>query len=124
MVNFGARETVPARFSDRLFHVHNPAVTLMRTSAEECRRLGEIISEKVNGATGPTTVVLPLGGVSALDAPGQPFHDPLADRELFESLRAGLRPDIPVVESEHHINDPEFADRIAATLIESMARTD
>jgi uncharacterized protein (UPF0261 family) len=121
MVNFGPRETVPAAFAGRTLHVHNPAVTLMRTTAAECARLGEIIAGKLNRATGPTTVILPLGGVSALDRPGQPFHDPEADRALFEALGRHLRPGIVVREVDAHINDPRFADAIADTLLAMLA---
>ena len=121
MVNFGPRETVPAAFAGRTFYVHNPVVTLMRTTAAECARLGEIIAGKLNQATGPTTVLLPLGGVSAIDRPGQPFHDPEADRALFGALRRHLRPGIVVREVDAHINDPVFADAIADTLLAALS---
>ncbi len=120
MVNFGPRETVPAAFEGRTLYVHNPNVTLMRTTPAECAKLGEIIAGKLNRATGPTTVVLPLGGVSAIDRPGQPFHDPEADRALFDALRRHLRPGITVREADANINDPAFADVIADTLLASL----
>jgi uncharacterized protein (UPF0261 family) len=121
MVNFGPRDTVPEAFAGRHFHVHNPNVTLMRTTAAECARLGEVIAGKLNRATGPTTVMLPLRGVSALDRPGQPFHDPDGDRALFEALRRHLKPGIAVLEIDAHINDVAFADAIADTLLEALA---
>jgi len=121
MVNFGPIDTVPAKFHGRKLHVHNPSVTLMRTTAEECARLGEIIAEKLNAATGPTTLMLPLCGVSALDAPGQPFDDPEADAALFDAIRRTIGPSVTLVEVEHHINDPEFAHAVADRLLESVA---
>jgi uncharacterized protein (UPF0261 family) len=117
MVNFGPRETVPERFRDRKFHVHNASVTLMRTTPAENTRLGEIIAEKLNRSKGPVTVLLPLRGVSALDAPGQPFHDAAADAALFDSLRAHVGPNVRLVELDLHINDPAFADAIVEQLL-------
>jgi uncharacterized protein (UPF0261 family) len=121
MVNFGPRESVPDYFRDRRFHVHNPNVTLMRTTAAESRQLGEIIAGKLNAARGPVTLVLPLRGVSALDAPGQPFHDPVADAALFDALRQNVAPNVSLVELDHHINDPEFADALADHLLSLLA---
>jgi uncharacterized protein (UPF0261 family) len=123
MVNFWAPPTVPPRFAGRRFYPHNPNVTLMRTDVEESRRLGEIIAGKLNLARGPVTVVIPLGGVSMIDAPGKPFWWPEADRALFDALKAGLRKDIPVVELDCNINDPPFAERCAAALLEGMRST-
>ncbi|MBE3590565.1 MAG: Tm-1-like ATP-binding domain-containing protein [Firmicutes bacterium] len=119
MVNFGPPETVPEKFRGRRFYPHNPTVTLMRTTPEECAELGRILAEKLNKATGPTKVFLPLRGVSMIDAEGQPFWDPEADRALFDALRRHLRPDIERVELDLHINDPEFALAMARAL-ESM----
>jgi uncharacterized protein (UPF0261 family) len=109
MVNFGAPETLPSRFVGRVFYRHNPQVTLMRTTPEECSRLGEILAEKVNLSRGPVTVLLPLRAISVISAVGQPFHDPEADEALFAAIRSNLRRDIPVVEVEAEINAPEFA---------------
>lgn len=117
MVNFGPAETVPDRFRDRLLYVHNPSVTLMRTTPEECSRLGEIIAAKLNATRGAATMLLPLRGVSALDSDGQPFHDPLADTALFDAIRRTLDARVALVELDHHINDPEFADAIAERLL-------
>jgi uncharacterized protein (UPF0261 family) len=117
MVNFGPRATVPERFAGRTLHVHNPSVTLMRTTAAECARLGEIIASKLNAAKGPTTLLLPLRGVSAIDREGQPFHDPAADAALFEALKRGAGAHVTVRELDLHINDPEFADAIASELL-------
>ena len=89
MVNFGARDTVPPQFEDRNLYVHNPSVTLMRTTAEECAELGRRIARKLSAATGPTALFVPLGGVSMIDAEGQPFHDPEADAALFAAMREG-----------------------------------
>ncbi|MEF8824869.1 MAG: Tm-1-like ATP-binding domain-containing protein [Halapricum sp.] len=120
MVNFGPEESVPERFRDRQFHVHNPQVTLMRTTAEECAELGQIIAEKLNAATGPTALALPLGGVSMLDVEGQDFYDPEADAALFDAIRENLDPDIELIETETDINDEEFALTIARKLDEYM----
>ena len=90
MVNFGARDTVPPQFEDRNLYVHNPSVTLMRTTAEECAELGRRIARKLSAATGPVALFVPLQGVSMIDAEGQPFHDPDADAALFDALRAGV----------------------------------
>jgi uncharacterized protein (UPF0261 family)/ABC-type branched-subunit amino acid transport system ATPase component len=91
MVNFGPRETVPDRFRDRRFVVHNPNVTLMRTTREENRAIGEWMGERLNRMEGSVRLLLPEAGVSALDAPGKPFHDPAADAALFEALEATVR---------------------------------
>jgi uncharacterized protein (UPF0261 family) len=121
MVNFGPRNTVPDTFRDRHFHVHNPTVTLMRTTAAENARLGQIIAEKLNRATGPVTLLLPLRGVSALDCEGQPFHDPAADAALFAALHEHAGSNVHIVDLDLHINDPEFADAIAASLLKTMS---
>lgn len=110
MVNFWARETVPARFADRRFYVWNPNVTLMRTTPAENAELGRILAEKVSRSGGPAAFYLPLKGVSMLDAPGKEFWWPEADQALFDAIKRHRRPDIPVVELDHNINDPEFAD--------------
>lgn len=120
MVNFGEPSSVPAQFKDRLFYHHNPQVTLMRTTPEECARLGKILAEKVNAYTAPVTVLLPLGGISVISAPGQPFHDPAADAALFNAIRDHLRKDIPVVEFDGPINDPAFAKACAEALLANL----
>jgi len=117
MVNFGAPETVPAKFAGRLFYQHNPQVTLMRTNAAECAELGRILAEKANLSTGPVAVLVPLRGVSIIGEQGQPFHDPAADAALFGALKAALRPDIPFTALDCAINDPHFAEACAATLL-------
>jgi uncharacterized protein (UPF0261 family) len=115
MVNFGPPDSVPQAFRTRTFYQHNPAVTLMRTTAEENTRLGQIIAEKANAARGPVAILLPLRGVSAIDAAGQPFWDPDADAALFGAIRRHAR--VKVIEMDAHINDPEFAARSAAELL-------
>ncbi len=127
MVNFGPRETVPERFAGRRFHRHNPSVTLMRTTPAENAELGRRIADALAAATAPTVVLLPLGGVSALDAPGGPFHDPEADAALFGAIRRGLadRPAVRSIDRPEHINDPAFAAcgrRHLARLIRSHPR--
>ena len=88
MVNFWAPETVPEKFDGRKFYPHNPNITLMRTTPDECRRLGEILAEKLNLSTGPVTVLIPLKGLSVIDAPGGPFWWPEANQALFDALKA------------------------------------
>ncbi|MEU7873455.1 Tm-1-like ATP-binding domain-containing protein [Dactylosporangium sp. NPDC049140] len=110
MVNFGPRETVPPAFADRHFFEHNPTVTLMRTTAEENAELGRRIGRKLANAAGPTVLVAPRGGVSALDAPGMPFQDPEASAALFDAvLGAVAGSGVEVVDSRLHVNEPELA---------------
>jgi uncharacterized protein (UPF0261 family) len=117
MVNFGPEETVPERFAGRTLYVHNPTVTLMRTTAEENAELGRRIARKLRDAEGPTVLFVPLGGVSAIDVEGQPFHDPEADAALFAALREGLDgSEVEVHEVEADVNDPGFATAMADRL--------
>jgi uncharacterized protein (UPF0261 family) len=111
MVNFGALETVPAHYRGRNLYVHNPQVTLMRTTPEENRRMGAWIGAKLNACEGEVRFLLPEGGVSLIDAPGQPFHDPTADAALFEALEATVRQTgrRRLVRLPHNLNDPAFA---------------
>ena len=122
MVNFGPRDTVPERFAERNIYVHNPTVTLMRTTPEECAELGRRIGRKLSAATGPTALFVPLGGVSMIDVEGQPFHDPEADAALFAGLRETLD-GVEVHEVEADVNDPALAvamaDRLHALIQEA-----
>jgi uncharacterized protein (UPF0261 family) len=120
MVNFWAPETIPEKYRGRNFYPHNPNITLMRTTPEECRELGRIIAEKLNMSTGPAAVLIPLKGLSVIDAPGGPFWWPEADRALFDAIREHLREGIPVEELDLNINDPEFARRCAETLLRML----
>ena len=121
MVNFYAPESVPPAFRDRLFYRHNPNVTLMRTTADECAAIGKEIATKLSRATGPFAVLLPARGVSAIDKAGQPFDDPGARRALHDAIREGL-PGADVTELDAHINDAAFADAAASALISLMRR--
>jgi uncharacterized protein (UPF0261 family) len=120
MVNFGAKETVPAQFAGRNLYVHNPQVTLMRTTPEENAAIGRFIVERLNRMEGPVRFLLPLGGVSAIDVPGMPFHDPAADAALFETIRAGFvtAPDRKLIEVPAAINDRAFAEPVLAAFRE------
>ena len=122
MVNFLAPETVPAKYKDRKFYQHNPQVTLMRTSVEECKTMGRIIAEKLNLSTGPVTVLLPKKGFSVIAAPGGPFHDAAADEAFCAELKAHLRPNIPVIEMDTVVNDTAFAEHCAKTLLALMGK--
>jgi len=117
MVNFGPPQTIPERFGDRKFYHHNPTVTLMRTTADECRQLGAEIGRKASAAAGPVAVILPLQGVSAIDRDGEPFDDPAARCALFDTLRKNCR-GVETIEIDRHINDAEFAETAARRLIE------
>ena len=120
MVNFWAKPTVPTRFKDRNLHVHNPNVTLMRTTPDEATRIGRFIADKLNRMEGPVRFLIPEGGVSGLDRPGGPFWDQTANRALFDviasSFRAGTNRKL--LKLPHHINDPAFADALVATFNE------
>jgi uncharacterized protein (UPF0261 family) len=120
MVNFGEPESVPAKFEDRKFYYHNPQVTLMRTTHEECATLGKIIAEKLNLSTGPVTVLLPTRAISMISAKGEPFHNSAADKALFSSARENLRKDIEIIEKDCAINDSEFAEACAQTLLKTL----
>jgi uncharacterized protein (UPF0261 family) len=122
MVNFGPPETVPEKFRGRRFYQHNPTVTLMRTTPEENDHLGKEIALKASAAKGPSAVFVPLRGVSALDREGQPFWWPEADRALFDSLRLWMSPHVRLVELDLHINDAEFAGRMAEALLEILRK--
>lgn len=117
MVNFGAPDTVPDRFAGRLFYEHNPQVTLMRTTPEENTAIGGFLSRKIAAFTGPAVLLFPEGGVSLLDVPDAPFHDPSAD----EALLAALEPTGIVRRVPAAINDPEFADAVVAAWREVCA---
>lgn len=119
MVNFGPPDTVPERFRGRKFHQHNPTVTLMRTTVEENTRLGEEIGRKVAASRGPAAILFPLRGVSAIDREGQPFDDPPARQALWQALQAHCG-GVPCQAIDCHINDPEFAQTAAATLLQLM----
>ena len=120
MVNFGPPDTVPEQFSDRLFYQHNPTVTLMRTTAEETAELGRIMARKLSEAQGPTTVIIPTQGISAIDKTGQPFDSPEARIAWIENLKAHIGNNVTVIEMDAHINDDEFATKLAETLLESV----
>ena len=121
MVNFGPRDTVPERFLQRKFHIHNPTVTLMRTTVDENAKLGEEIGRKVAAAKGPSAILIPKRGVSAIDRDGQPFNDPAARDALFDSIRR-THGQVELQEFDCHINDPAFAEAAARKLLELMRR--
>ncbi|QJC54061.1 UPF0261 family protein [Paenibacillus albicereus] len=121
MVNFGPYDTVPEKFAGRKLYRHNATITLMRTDAEENRRLGEIIAAKLNRSEGPCAMFLPLQGVSLLDAEGQAFHGPEEDAALFSSLKRHLDPTrVEIIEMENNLNDEAFALAMAKRLVELM----
>ena len=123
MVNFGPVETVPAQFHSRNLYIHNPTVTLMRTTPDECAEIGRITATRLNRAIGPVTVLIPLQGVSAIDKPGGPFYSPEALNAYRRALKTALSPAIRLVELDAHINDESFARAAADLLLESLHAT-
>jgi uncharacterized protein (UPF0261 family) len=123
MVNFGAMASVPERYRGRNVYVHNPQVTVMRTTPEENVSIGELIAERLNRMQGPVRFFLPEGGVSLLDAPGQPFHDPKADAALFQTLeaRVATRADRKLIRLPGNLNDPAFAAALVTAFREIAA---
>lgn len=119
MVNFGPMNTVPEKFKDRKFYKHNATVTLMRTTPDENRKLGEEIGSKAAAATGPTSILFPLRGVSAIDQTGKPFDDPTARQELFDGLRR-THGSAELIELNNHINDVEFSEMVARKLLQLL----
>ena len=118
MCNFGLRDSIPGKYSSRLLYEWNANVTLMRTSAEENRKIGGLIAETANRCAGPAVVLLPLRGVSMLDSPGGPFWDEDADHACFDAICSRLKQGIPVIEVDGNINDAVFADRATRVFVE------
>jgi uncharacterized protein (UPF0261 family) len=123
MVNFWAMDTVPARFRSRNLYKHNPQVTLLRTTPQECREIGEWIGRKLNACRGPIRFLIPEKGVSAIDTPGQPFYDPAADAALFDALENTVQRTAQrrLVRLPLHINEPKFADALVENFLEIAA---
>ena len=119
MVNFFAPETVPAKYKGRKLYPHNPVVTLMRTTPEENARIGADLGKKAAAAKGPTSILLPRKGLSAIDAAGQPFDDPEAREALYAAIREHAK-GVEIIEMDQHINDPEFADAAVRKLLDLM----
>lgn len=117
MANFWGIDTVPEKYRQRNLYQWNPNVTLMRTNVEENARMGAMLAAAANAAQGPVAVLLPLKGVSMLDSPGGRFWDPDADAACYAAIRQNLKPGIPLIELDHNINDPEFADAVAKTML-------
>ena len=113
IINFLAPETLPERYRNRVIAYHNPQATLPRVNAEELKLIGETMAKKLNRATGPVKVLIPLRGFSSLDIEGNPFHDPKADQAFIASLKSSLKNSIPVREIDAHINDAEFAEAVS-----------
>ena len=120
MANFWAIDTVPERYKDRNLYQWNPNITLMRTNVEENIKMGEMIAAAANAATAPVAILLPLKGVSQLDSPGGDFWDPEADQACYDAIKQNLKPGIPMIEIDYNINDPEFADRCAESLLDML----
>ncbi|MDH7485716.1 MAG: Tm-1-like ATP-binding domain-containing protein [Anaerolineae bacterium] len=120
MANFWALDSVPEKYRQRNLYQWNPNITLLRTNVEENIRIGEMLAAAANAATGPVAILLPLRGVSMLDSEGGAFWDPEADHACYQAIKRHLRPGIPVIEMDHNINDPEFADKAAEVLLQML----
>ena len=120
MVNFGPPDTVPEKFKERKFYQHNPTITLMRTTVDENAELGRIMAQKLSQAKGPTTVIIPKQGVSAIDTQGQPFDSPEARTAWIRNLKENMSDNVTVVEMDNNINDDAFAIRLAETLLQYL----
>ena len=119
MVNFGERSSVPARYEGRNFYIHNPQVTLMRTTPQECAELGRIIAEKANACAGRCEILIPEKAISVISAEGQPFHDPAADAALFGAIEEHASVTVRICDGE--INNPLFAQLCAERLLTLLA---
>jgi uncharacterized protein (UPF0261 family) len=122
MANFWGMDTIPEKYRSRKLYQWNPNITLMRTTVEENKRIGQMIAAVANAATAPVSILIPLKGVSQLDSPGGAFWDPLADRACFEAIKKNLKPGIPVIEMDNNINDLEFANRATETLLDMLGK--
>lgn len=122
MVNFGERQSVPNKFEGRNFYAHNPQITLMRTTPDECRTLGKQLAEKINAYDSPVTVMIPRGGISVISTAGGPFYSPEADEALFDALTRNLRQNVQIISMDCDINSSEFAIACANALLQNMAR--
>ncbi|MCB0207256.1 MAG: Tm-1-like ATP-binding domain-containing protein, partial [Anaerolineae bacterium] len=120
MVNFWGRATVPEKYESRNLYEWNSNITLMRTTEEENRLIGDLIAAAANTSTGPVAILLPLQGVSQLDSPDGQFWDPAADGACYDAIRANLKPGIPIHDIDCNINDPEFADKATELLLEML----
>jgi len=118
-VNFWTGQ-IPEKYRNRTFHQHNPVAVLMRTSMEENKKAARVIAERLNKARGPAAVVIPLKGFSSYDAVGMPFFDPAADMAFIESLEQNISRDVEIFKYKYHINDPEFAEKVAGCLIKKL----
>ncbi|MCE9629217.1 MAG: Tm-1-like ATP-binding domain-containing protein [Planctomycetia bacterium] len=123
MVNFGERQSVPNTFAGRTFYIHNPQVTLMRTTPKECTTLGGLLAKKVNASRAAVSVLIPRRGISVISAAGGPFHDEHADAALFQAIESGLRADVPCTSLDCEINDPAFARACVEALLANISQT-
>ncbi|MDB4506602.1 Tm-1-like ATP-binding domain-containing protein [Akkermansiaceae bacterium] len=121
MANFGEKDSVPSKYDGRNFYIHNPQVTLMRTTPEECAQLGKILAEKVNAYTAAVTVLLPTKAISIISAEGQPFYDSEADAALFAAIKENLSEKVQLIEVDAEINAPEFSTACAEALLKNLA---
>mgnify|MGYP001135621336 CR=1 FL=1 len=117
MANFGGIETVPEKYKDRNLYEWNPNVTLLRTNIEENKKIGKMIAQAANESKAPVVILLPLQGVSMLDSEGGRFWNPEADAACYDAIKANIKPEIKIIESDHNINDPEFSGLCANTLL-------
>ncbi|GAP20904.1 Tm-1-like ATP-binding domain-containing protein [Leptolinea tardivitalis] len=117
------RDQIPEKFKNRILNFHNPTMTTMRTEPDENRAIGEFIARKLNASHGPVKVLFPWGGLSSIDHPGKIFYLPEANKALFETLKINLKPEIELLEDDHHLDDPEFAQRAAGIFLKMIEKT-
>jgi len=122
MANFGEQGTIPQKYEGRHFYIHNPQVTLMRTTPEECAELGRILAEKVNAYTAPVSMLMPTKAISIISAEGQSFYDPEADEALFKAIRENLADHVELIEVDAEINDAEFSSACAQALLNNLEK--
>lgn len=122
MANFFSVNTVPEKYRNRNLYKWNPNITLLRTNVEENKQIGKMIADAANASNAPVAIFLPLHGVSMLDSPGGDFWDPEADHACFEAIKENLNPGIPAVEMENNINDMDFSDKVAATMLDMLTK--
>lgn len=124
MANFWGIDTVPTKYKDRQLYEWNPNVTLLRTNADENAKIGEMIAAAANASIAPVAILIPLKGVSMLDSPGGDFWDPDADAACFDAIKNNLKPGVPIFEVDENINEPEFARRVAETLLGMLEKVE
>jgi len=119
-VVLGPLSSLTAEQRRRPYIVHNPNITLVRTSREEMAEIGRRMAERLNAARGPAAVLVPRGGFSYSDRPGHAFYDPEADAALVGALEQGLDSRVELAVVDAHVNDTAFAREAVGRLVASL----